>query len=871
MTFDVKGMSCAACSAHVEKSVRNLPGVQSVAVSLLTNSMEVEFDPAQVSVDDICRAVASGGYGASPRGAEKKADPAAERESSRAAQAAELRGMRNRLIASLCILAVLMYVAMGHMLRLPMPAWLHRPMVNGLAQLMLCIPAIVINRHYFTNGFKALFHLAPNMNSLICVGATAGMAYSLVALFGVALRLDAGEAVGRADYYFDSSVMIPALISIGKYLEARAKGRTSEAISRLVDLAPRKANVIRGGEEIEIDAADLAVGDIVVVREGQSVPTDGVIVEGHGALDQSMLTGESVPVDLAEGDEVVGATINRGGSFKFRATKVGEDTALQKIVKLVEAAANSKAPISRLADRVSGVFVPVVMGIALATFIVWLALGAGMASALKHAISVLVISCPCSLGLATPTAIMVGTGKGAELGIMIRSAVSLETAHAIDCVAFDKTGTLTEGRMRMSDMRAAGDETGALRLAAAVERLSTHPIAAAIVAAAEEKGLALPAASDYETFAGSGVRAVVEGRAVSVGKAEWIESLGVNAAPMAAWANARREGGATVMFAAADGRLLAGFALADAVRATSAEAVRTLNELGVRTVMLTGDNDRTAKAIGEKLGVSEVRAQLLPEDKQTVIADLQGQGRRVMMVGDGINDAPALVKADLGAAVGQGTDVAIESADVVLMRDDPRLAAGVIRLGRATMRNIRQNLFWAFFYNSIGIPIAAGVLSRFGVELNPMIAAAAMSMSSVCVVTNALRLRRFRLDPGDAEAAPAEGRVPACAGPAEGTPAPCACPVGAAAGACEVNPTADAEEYRPTDESKEDNPMKKTVKIKGMMCQMCVKHVTKALSALDPAVEVSLEKNCATVDAGVADDAIRAAVTEAGYEVVGIE
>ncbi len=827
MTFDVKGMTCAACSAHVEKSVKKLEGVSGVNVSLLSNSMEVDFDPAAVSVEDICKAVASGGYSASPRGVAQKAAPKADDE---------VTAMRNRLVASAILLIVLMYVAMGHMLRLPMPAFLHRPMVNGLIQLLIVIPAVIINRHYFLNGFKALFHLAPNMNSLICVGATAGLGYSLAVLFRVALALDAGERVAMADYYFDASVMIPTLISVGKYLEARAKGRTSEAISRLVDLAPRRANVLRDGAEVEIDAAELQVGDIVIVREGQQVPTDGVILEGHGSLDQSMLTGESVPVELGVGDEVVGATVNRGGSFKFRATKVGEDTALQKIVKLVEAAANSKAPISRLADRVSGVFVPVVMGIALVTFVVWMLLGGGLPTALKHAIAVLVISCPCALGLATPTAIMVGTGKGAELGIMIRTAAALETAHAVDCVAFDKTGTLTEGRMRLTGLNAANADE-ALRLAAAVENLSTHPIAAAIVAGAREKGLRLPEASDYGTFAGRGVEATVGGARVQVGKADWLEALGVSTAPMTAWADGMAETGATVMFAAKDGRLLGGFALADTLRPASREAVRRLNELGVQTVMLTGDNRRAANAIGSQLGVSEVRAQLLPQDKQAVISELQARGRKVMMVGDGINDAPALVKADLGTAVGQGTDVAIESADVVLMRDDPRLAAGVIQLGRAVIRNIRENLFWAFFYNLIGIPVAAGALSGLGVELSPMFAAAAMSLSSVCVVTNALRLRRFRLD------------LP----PVEGNDT-------AAKAAVDISTNIEIEE---------EAKMKKTVKINGMMCQMCVKHVKSALSALDPEVEVSLENNCATLNADVDDAAIKAAVSEAGYEVVG--
>lgn len=832
MTFDVKGMTCSACSAHVEKSVKKLPGIKSISVNLLSNSMEVDFDPEKVSVEAICKAVASGGYSASPKGAK---DVPQEKSQDQA-----LVDMKNRLIASIALLVVLMYVAMGHMMGIPMPKFLHGPIVNGLVQLCITVPVVIINKKYFINGFKSLFHLAPNMNSLIAIGATAGFGYSMVKLFAVAAAGDAGQAVAMTDYYFDAAAMIPTLISVGKFMEARAKGRTSEAISRLVNLAPQKANVLYDGVEKEIDIAQLAVGDIVIVREGQTVPTDGVIIEGHGALDQSMLTGESLPVELTVGDEVVGATINRGGSFKFRATKVGEDTALNKIVKLVEEAANSKAPISRLADKVSGVFVPVVMSIALVTFIVWMLLGAGVAVALKYAISVLVISCPCALGLATPTAIMVGTGKGAELGIMIRTAAALEMAHGIDCVTFDKTGTLTEGRMRVSEIKAA-DADRALRLAASVERLSTHPIAAAIVERANAQSWTLFEAQDYETLPGKGVSASVEGQRVCVGQAAWMRQMGVDVDSIKDWADAQREKGATVMFASADGHLLGGFALADTLRPSSVAVIEALNAMGVQTVMLTGDNLRTAKAIGAALGVADVRAELLPEDKQRVVAELQAAGKKVMMVGDGINDAPALVKADLGVAVGQGTDVAIESADVVLMRDDPRLAAGVVRLGRAVIRNIRENLFWAFFYNSIGIPVAAGVLSRWGIELNPMIAAAAMSMSSVCVVTNALRLRGFKLDL-----------------------APSACE-----GVCAPEGEPAMEDKNKVEEEKVT--MKKTVYIEGMMCMHCVAHVKKALTPLDANVEVVLDKKCAILSKDVDNAAITAAITEAGYEVTGIE
>ena len=819
MTFDVRGMTCSACSAHVEKSVRKLEGVKNVSVSLLTNSMEVDFDAAKVTPDDICRAVASGGYSASPRGAEAKAE-------SKAPQDDEAKHALRRLIASVALLVPMMYVSMGHMLGLPLPAVLHYPMVNGLVQLLFATPIMLINHHYYTNGFKSLFHGAPNMNSLISIGSAAGYVYSIARLLGLAAQLSAGAAVeGMVEFYFESAAMIVTLISVGKYLEARAKGRTSEAISRLLDLAPQRATVVRDGAEVEIDASDLKAGDVVIVRDGQTVPTDGVILEGHGALDQSMLTGESLPVELGVGDEVVGATINTSGSFRFRATKVGEDTALSKIVKLVEAAANSKAPISRLADRVSGVFVPVVIGIALVTLAVWLLLGAGFADALRHAIAVLVISCPCALGLATPTAIMVGTGKGAELGIMIRTAAALEMAHTIDCVAFDKTGTLTEGKMRVTAVKSLDGEL--LPLAASVEALSSHPIAAAIAAYAREQGAGIGGASDYQTHAGKGVCAVVGGRRVYVGSAEWLDSLGANASRLEDWARAQREGGATVMFAAAEDRLLGGFALADGVRPTAKEAIADLNELGVRSVMLTGDNPQTANAIGRNLGVTDVRASLLPADKERVIAGLQAEGRKVMMV---------------GAAIGQGTDVAIESADVVLVRDDPTLAAGMIRLGRATIRNIRENLFWAFIYNAIGIPVAAGALMPLGIELDPMFAALAMSLSSVCVVTNALRLRRFRLKRSQTASA--------CG----------------ASGACPVS----IEKPKIQPEEKEEIPMK-TVHIEGMMCQHCVSHVKKALEALDPKVEVSLANNCATIAASADDEAIRKAVTEAGYEVTAID
>ncbi len=831
MLFRVTGMTCAACSAHVEKSVRQLPGVKEVAVNLLSNSMRVEFDASVTSVEDIIRAVESGGYGAAPEQAQQAA-PAPSKDQTE-------QKIRARLIASVILLIPLMYVAMGHMLGLPLPAVLHRPLVSGLLQWMIALPILYLNRSLWENGFKALFHRAPNMNSLISIGAAAGLLYSLWQMFVLAANPETSG--GMVEFYFESAGMILTLITVGKYLEARAKGRATDAISKLVDLAPKRATVERNGQEVEIDAKDLRVGDIVVVREGLSIPTDGEVLSGHGSVDQSMLTGESVPVDVAEGSQVVGGCINRSGYFRFRATKVGEDTALSKIVRLVEEAGASKAPISRLADRVSGVFVPVVIGIALLTAVIWLLLG-DSAHALKAAISVLVISCPCALGLATPTAIMVGTGKGAELGIMIKTAAALEAAHAVNMVAFDKTGTLTEGRMRVTQVYAR-DEALAVRLTAAVEALSTHPIAKAIA----ECSPSVPEASEYETLPGRGVQAKVEGKLVQVGSSSWLQIP----ADAAKWADQRAQDGQTVMFSTIDGEFLGAFALADTLREGGKQAIRRLKALGVESAMLTGDGEKTAQAIAHSAGVSRVFAKLLPEDKARSISQMQSEGKNVMMVGDGINDAPALTTANLGVAIGRGTDVAIESADIVLVRDDPELAAGVIELGRAVIRNIRENLFWAFFYNTIGIPIAAGALSFLGIDLNPMFAAAAMSLSSLCVVTNALRLKRFRLRPLAPQSA-------------EESPSP----------ALHVDLVSPAGNSVPDDTQtsikKEVSPMKITLVIDGMMCQHCVAHVTKALSAFDPQVNVSLEEKTATLNTDADPSALQKAVEEAGYTVTEI-
>ena len=815
--FNVTGMSCAACSAHVEKSVRGVAGVTEVNVNLLANSMTVEFaEPA--TVEAIISAVEKGGYGASVAGAEKTNAAASPKK--------DAGSVLKRLIASAILLIPLMYMTLGG----PVPAPLEKPVLMGIVQFLLALPVIYLNRNYYFDGFKTLFHGAPNMSSLIAVGSSAGLIYSIWMLLRTAYLVEAGQPA-MAMYHFESSAMILTLITLGKYLEARAKDHTSDAISRLVDMTPKRATVIRDGVETEIDASALRVGDICVVRDGGAVPADGIIEEGHGSIDMSMLTGESLPAELGVGAEVTGATVNREGYFRFRVTRVGEDTSFSRIIRLVEEAASSKAPVSRLVDRVSGIFVPVVMGIALITFGGWMIAGGGFERALQAAISVLVVSCPCALGLATPTAIMVGTGRGAELGIMIKSAAALEMASHITVAAFDKTGTLTEGGMKVVGMTATGDGAQLKRLAGAVEALSSHPIAKAIV----EYAGSVPEAEDYESVPGMGVRGVCEGHNVAVGTAEWIRNQGADAAGLEKWADGHRAEGATAMFVAIDGRAAGAFALADTLRPEGERAVRELSAMGVKTVMLTGDNEVTARAIAKKLGLDDVRAGLMPGDKEAAVAELQRQGR-VMMVGDGINDAPALTRADLGVAVARGTDVAIESADCVLVRDNPALAAGAVALGRATMTNIKQNLFWACFYNGLMIPIAAGVLSSVGINMNPMIAAAAMSVSSVCVVTNALRLRKFRFDAGD---------IVRCA---------------------ENKCMTVTEEVK-----EEENTMKKTVKIDGMMCPRCVAHVKKALDGIGVEAEVILEKNCAIVDAAADNDAIKAAITDAGYDVVGIE
>ena len=733
--FVVTGMTCAACSAHVEKAVSQLQGVDSVAVNLMLGSMLVDYDPAQVTAQVIVSAVENGGYGAKPA-----AD--AEKQDTRRAQEEALGRMRRRLVWSIVCLVPLFYISMGHMMGLPLPAFLTRShLTHALAQLVLCVPILILNRSYFTVGFSQLFRRSPNMDTLVALGAGAGLVYSLIEMG----RLAAGQVSGMPELYFESAGMICALVTVGKYLEERSKGKTTDAISALLALAPDSAVVKRDGAEVTIPAEDICKGDIVVVRQGGKIPVDGVVTAGGGSVDESAITGESLPVEKAVGDAVTSATVNQSGYLELEATRVGADTTLSQIVKLMEEASSSKAPISRLADRISGVFVPVVMAIAVLAALLWgLVGGMSVQFCLSVGIAVLVISCPCALGLATPVAIMVGTGKAAENGILIKSAQSLELMGRVDTVVLDKTGTVTQGKPRLTDCLAAPEvtEEELLCVAASVEQPSEHPLSRAVTEAADERNIPLCDVADFTAVPGGGVQALLHDRTIYAGNAPYMQEKGVDIAPFAPQAGRWADDGKTVLYFAEEGRLLGLIAVADTVKPDSAAAIAALKQRGCRVVLLTGDNARTANAIARQVGVDQVISQVLPQDKAACVARLQQEGRLVAMVGDGVNDAPALVQADVGLAIGAGTDIAIESADIVLMKSSLADVASAAELSRAVLRNIRQNLFWAFFYNSVGIPVAAGVLyPSLHLLLNPMIAAACMSLSSVCVVSNALRLR----------------------------------------------------------------------------------------------------------------------------------
>ncbi len=852
--FNITGMTCAACQANVTKRVQKLPGVEDVNVSLMANSMTVSYDEQALDTGRITGAVMEIGYGAAPVDvpAGGKANDFKSQWEERQQRAKDEQGrMRRRLITSIAILVPLMYIAMGGMMGLPLPGILtgmENALISALTQMLMTIPILLINRHFYDNGLKALVKRAPNMDSLVAIGSGASFVYGVFAIYSMAFGLGHGDLMLVHQYahelYFESAAMIVTLVTVGKYLEARSKAKTSDALSKLVDLAPKTAVVVHDGEEVTIPAEQVVAGDILVIRPGESIPVDGVVLSGYGYVDQAAITGESIPVEKKPGDTVLSATINQNGSFRFQANRVGEDTTLAQIIRLVDEAGNSKAPIARLADKVSAVFVPVVIGIAFVTANIWLVAGEEFTFALSNAIAVLVISCPCALGLATPVAIMVGTGKAAELGILIKSAQSLELLHTVDTVVLDKTGTITEGHPAVTDVLVVQDgleQAEFLKLAATLEAGSEHPLAQAVVERAKADGLAVEEAEAFEARPGQGVWARIDGREYIGGNLLYLKENGLLEEQLAkTQAERLAQEGKTPLLFAEGGRLLGIIAVADTIREDSRAAISRFHEMGLSVVMLTGDNRVTAEAIRRELNIGQAIADVLPTGKEAKIRELQAQGHRVAMVGDGINDAPALMRADVGIAIGAGTDIAIDSADVVLMKDSLLDVATAIDLSRAVVRNIRMNLFWAFFYNILGIPIAAGALfPAFHIRLSPMLGSAAMSLSSVCVVTNALRLRFFK-------------------------------PKEKAATQKQVNsgePTLPVEKGR--------NSMNKTVQVEGMMCNHCKAHVEKALAGVQGVskAEVDLEKKQAVVEltGDVADAALIAAVTEAGYEVVSVQ
>ena len=825
LKFDVTGMTCAACSARVEKVTGQVPGVDKVEVNLLAGKMTVQALGDSVA-DDVIKAVQAAGYGASVQG-QKKQTQAIPAEDA-------LRNMKIRIIGSAIFLVVLMYFTMGHMIGLHPPGWYHgveNALVAALLQFFLTLPPLLLNRVYFTKGIKALFNRAPNMDSLIAVGSGAAMIYGVAALFVMASAMGRGdwETVARysENLYFESAAMIVTLITLGKFLETRAKGKTGDAVRKLMDLSPKTATVRREGAEVVVPVEDVKLGELVIVRSGGSIPVDGTVLSGRGAVDQSTLTGESVPVEKVAGNTVAAATINTEGYLEIRADKIGEDTTLAQVIRLVEESGGSKAPIARLADKIAGIFVPVVMSIALVAFVVWLIAGESLEFALTTGISVLVISCPCALGLATPVAIMVGTGRGAGMGVLFKNAENLENLHKVDTVVLDKTGTLTVGKPAVTDIitGCVGAEE-LLRIAASLEARSEHPFAKAILEKAGKADL-FPVA-EFETLPGQGVSAIIDQKRYFGGNGKLMAQLGISAPDHSALSTA---GKTPLYFACEDGRYLGMIAAADVLKADSAQAISALQKMHLDVVMLTGDNEATAKSIGAKAGITHVISDVLPANKAGVIAQLQKEGHHVVMVGDGINDAPALVTADVGMAIGAGTDIAIEAAGVVLMKNSLMSVADAIALSKATIRNIRQNLFWAFFYNSLGIPVAAGILyPAFGIQLSPMIGAAAMSLSSVFVVTNALRLRLFK-----------------------------------------TKDQQEADNLLQETVIVEEKKMETVIYVNGMMCPHCKARVESVCKAVDGAVDavVDLQQKNVIVT-GTADvDSLKKAITDAGYEVVG--
>ena len=891
--FHITGMTCAACQANITRNVGKLDGVEEVNVSLLANQMTVAYDEEKTDEQAIIHAVTEIGYGASGTGTEAQKDSGFGKEwqSRREMTEENQKEMKRRLITSVAILIPLMYVAMGPMMSLPVPGFLvgmENSLISALTQLLLTVPVMIINRHFYQSGFKALVKKAPNMDSLVAIGSAAAFVYGVFSMYRMAYGFGHGDMDLVHQYghelYFESCAMILTLITVGKYLEARSKAKTSDALRKLVDLAPKTAVVLRDGIEQVIPAENVTAGDIVVIKPGGSIPVDGVVTEGHGYVDQAAITGESVPVEKKAGDEVISATINKNGSFRFRASRVGDDTTLAQIIRLVDEAGNTKAPIARLADRVSGVFVPTVIIIAILTAIVWLIAGQSFEFALSNAIAVLVISCPCALGLATPVAIMVGTGKAAEYGILIKSAVSLETLHSIDTVVLDKTGTITVGHPSVTDVilwNKKNTREEFLAEAAAVEAGSEHPLAVAVVEKAGQEGLVLPKTEAFDSLAGRGVSAVIKGKRYLAGNMAFLQENGLLKQPelqkkVQEQADSLASEGKTPLLFAREEELEGIIAVADTVRETSKAALRQFKEAGLKVVMLTGDNRITAEAIRKNLDIEEAISEVMPTQKESCIRELQEKGHKVAMVGDGINDAPALTRADVGIAIGAGTDIAIDSADVVLMKDSLEDVVTAIDLSKSVIRNIRMNLFWAFFYNVCGIPVAAGLLyPMFNIRLSPMIGAAAMSLSSVCVVTNALRLRFFkgRTLPSDtAEEQKKNGT--ADSGTAELRTAE----ISAGDDSHESNKEANWEvkkeerngEKMPS--GKGEKEMEKVIEVEGMMCAHCQMHVQKALAAVEgvseAAVDLEAKKAVVKLSQEVSDETLMKAVEDAGYTAV---
>lgn len=880
--FDVTGMTCSACSSHVEKSVSKLTGVENVSVNLLTNSMQVEFDENKLDTAGIIKAVEDAGYGAAVKdehakfGAKTSGQSGSQENNGLSAVEQNVKNMKKRLIVSLIFWIPLMYVSMGHMiyqwLNIPMPPFtmnfLHgneNAITYAFTQFLLLLPILIANQKYFKNGFKTLWHRSPNMDSLIAIGAGAAILYGIFAIYRIGYAMGHGDMMVVHQYahdlYFESAGTILTLITIGKYLETKSKGKTSEAITKLLNLAPKTVTVVRDGVEQVVDAADVEKGEIFLVKPGESVAVDGIVLEGKTSFDESAITGESIPVPKQEGDAIVSASMNKSGLIRAKATKVGEDTTIAQIIRLVEEASSSKAPIAKMADKIAGVFVPAVITIALITGVIWLISGATFEFAMSTAIAVLVISCPCALGLATPVAIMVGTGKGAENGILIKSGDALETAHQIDTVVLDKTGTITQGKPVVTDIICAAGKSAAktqlLQIAGSLEKGSEHPLAEAIVNYCVTNNISLEKVTDFNALFGKGIEGTVSGTHYYAGNEKMMEEKGISLSKeQKNQIQALAKQGRTPLLFADENQFLGIVAVADVVKPTSKEAVQKFRDYGIHVIMLTGDNEVTAQAIKEQVGIDEVIAGVLPTQKEEKISALKQAGHKVAMIGDGVNDAPALASADVGIAIGAGTDVAIESADIVLMKNDLLDAVGAVKLSKAVIRNIKENLFWAFFYNSIGIPLAAGVLyPLFQIKLNPMFGAAAMSLSSVCVVSNALRLRWVKLH--DAKKTQIEPHQDV-----------------AASTIADINQhNALDNNIKSTNNDKGESTMTTTISIEGMMCAHCQAHVEKALKEVAGVTEVtvSLENKNAVVTGDASVEALKQAVVDAGYEVTDVK